>query len=308
VCDVLLDRVLDFGNMKSAWERVRGSGETPGVDNWSVRRFQRHWEANLRTLVADVRANRYRPRPLRVRYIPKRHGGRRRLGIPTLRDRVLQRATLQVLEMRFERKFLSCSYGYRPKRSLFHAVAAVLSYRDRGMGWLLDADIDDCFDELDQDILWSLLQKEISDSRVLRLLEMWLDVGVVRRRPRRGVSQGMPISPLLCNVYLHEMDWRLIQGRWPLVRYADDFIVLAYSQREAQRSYRIVERCLADLKLRYEPSKTGITSFKQGFVFLGVYFDRDTYRYTWEGKHIEVTGHPGPLWSLWDYFPHGYEG
>jgi group II intron reverse transcriptase/maturase len=219
----------------------------------------------------------------------------------------LQRATLQVLEWRFERKFMSCSYGYRPKRSLFHAVGAVLRYRDRELFWVLDADIDNCFDSLDHDILWTLVLQEISDPAVLRLLAQWMDVGMVDRKHGRGISQGMPISPLLCNIYLHELDWRLVRGRWALVRYADDFIILSWSRAEAERCYYIVADILAELKLALEPDKTQITSFDDGFEFLGVTFDTDSYSYTWEDKRIEVRGNRGPLWSMWDYFPHGYE-
>ncbi len=303
----LLERILDFENVKAAWEEVRKGGKAAGVDNVSARRFGRHWEERLRNLIADVRSNRYKPSKLRVVYIPKRSGGRRRLGIPTIRDRVLQRAVMQVLMTRYERKFLSCSYGYRPKRSVFHAVAAILKYKDRGFEWVLDADIDDCFDSLDHAFLWDLLEKDIPDNQVLDLLGLWLEIGAVHREKRKGVSQGMPISPLLSNVYLHELDWRLVRARWTLVRYADDFIVLTRSEQAAHQVYEIVERHLAAMKLRYEPNKTRITSFKKGFRFLGVEFDQKGYRYTWEGKHIEVTSGLGPLWELWDYFPHGYE-
>ena len=303
----LLDKILDFENMKEAWDHTSTKGKAPGVDRWSIRRYRRRWEENLRSQMADVRANRYQPKRLRVRYIPKRSGGKRRLGIPTLRDRILQRAALQVLQWRFERKFLSCSYGYRPKRSLFHAVGAMLRYRDRGLVWLLDADIDNCFDSLDHEVLWPLLRREIDDAAVLRLLEQWLDVGIVDRKHGKGVSQGMPISPLLCNIYLHEMDWRLVRGRWALVRYADDFIILTYSRAEAERCQALVAEILAGMKLQFEPDKTCITSFGDGFEFLGVAFDADSYSYTWEGKRIDVSGSQGPLWSMWNYFPHGYE-
>ena len=205
----MLDQILDFENVKAAWDHVRTSGKTPGVDDWGVRRFARHWEENLRSLMGEVRANSYRPSRLRVRYIPKKSGGKRRLGIMTVRDRVLQRASLQVLEWRFERKFLQCSYGYRPKRSMFKAVGAIVRYRDRGHGWLLDADIDNCFDSIDHAVLWPLIEQEVWEAPVLRLLEQWLAVGAVDSEARKGISQGMPISPLLCNVTLHEMDWRL---------------------------------------------------------------------------------------------------
>lgn len=322
----LLDQILDFDNVQSAWQHVKSQGKTPGVDDWSVRRFARNWEENLRSLIGEVRANTYKPSRLRVRYVPKRRGAGkpgdrsvtrspadspdlRRLGIMTLRDRVLQRAALQVVGWRFERKFLSCSYGYRPNRSLFKAVAAVLRYRERGHGWLLDADIDNCFDSLDHGVLWPLIEQEVWDPPVLRLLEQWLAVGMVDRGRRKGISQGMPISPLLCNVYLHELDWRLaVRARRALVRYADDFVVLARSEDEAAECRELVARYLDDLQLSLEPAKTRITSFDEGFDFLGVHFQGDSYSYTWEDKRVEVSGDMGPLWSMWEYFPHGYDG
>jgi group II intron reverse transcriptase/maturase len=302
----MLDRILDFENVKKAWEESRSGGQTAGVDRWTTRRFQRQWESNLRDLVAEVRANQYKPSPLRIRYVHKKSGGRRRLGIPTLRDRILQRATLQILGPKLDRKFLPCSYGYRPKRSLFHAVASILKYRDKGLLWVLDADIDNFFDSLDQDLLRELVQREVKDSAVLRLLHLWLDVGVVDAKHRKGISQGMPLSPLLSNLYLHEMDWQLVRHRWTLVRYADDFIVLTYSEAEAQHGYNVVGKILADLHLTFEPEKTRITNFETGFEFLGVRFDDNSYSYTWRDKRIHVRGNRGPLWSMWDYFPHGY--
>jgi retron-type reverse transcriptase len=330
----LLDRILDFDNVKAAWDVASDKGKTPGVDDWSLRRFGRNWEENLRGLIADVRANRYEPKRLRVRYVPKRGSvgpsgrlgtdrpqqgqdraqqagagrpGMRRLGIPALRDRILQRAALQVLMQRFEGKFLSCSYGYRPKRSLYHAVGAVIRYRDRGHGWLLDADIDNCFDSLDHGVLWPLIEQEVHDPAVLRLLGQWLEVGVVDRKNGKGVSQGMPISPLLCNIYLHELDVRLaLRARRALVRYADDFVVLERSREEAERCWELTDGYLAEIKLALKPAKTAIATFDEGFDFLGVHFQGDSYSYTWEEKRIEVSGGMGPLWSLWDYFPHGY--
>jgi group II intron reverse transcriptase/maturase len=214
---------------------------------------------------------------------------------------------LQVLMQRFEGKFLSCSYGYRPKRSLYHAVGAVIRYRDRGHGWLLDADIDNCFDSLDHGVLWPLIEQEVWDPAVLRLLGQWLEVGVVDRKNGKGVSQGMPISPLLCNIYLHELDVRLaLRARRALVRYADDFVVLERSREEAERCWELTDGYLAEIKLALKPAKTAIATFDEGFDFLGVHFQGDSYSYTWEEKRIEVSGGMGPLWSLWDYFPHGY--
>jgi len=300
----LLERILSMENLTAAWEAVAGNEGMPGVDDVSIRRWHRNWEERLVNLATAVRQQRYKPKRLRVRYIPKGAGGRRRIGIPTVTDRVLQRAALQVLLPRFERKFLSCSYGYRPGRSVAQAVAAVIRYRGRGFGWVVDADIDDCFHSLDHDLLTRLLEQEVADWRVLQLMHRWMDVGKPSRSQARGVALGMPISPLWANVTLHEMDWRLVRNRWPLVRYADDFVVLARSHPQAQQALDLVAKTLEGLKLRLEPDKTCITSFGDGFDFLGVRFDRDSYSFLWKERRITVEGDFDWLWSRgisWEY-------
>jgi RNA-directed DNA polymerase len=300
----LLERILAMENLTSAWEAVAENEGMAGVDDVSIRRWRRNWEERLVNLATAVRWQRYKPRRLRVRDIPKRGGGRRRIGIPTVTDRVLQRATMQVLQWRFERKFLSCSYGYRPRRGVAQAVAAVIRYRDRGFRWLVDADIDDCFHSLDHDLLTRLLEQEVADWRVLQLMRRWMDVGKPRRAEARGVALGMPISPLWANVTLHEMDWRLVRNRWPLVRYADDFVVLAQNRVQAQQALELVTETLEGLELALEPRKTGITCFREGFEFLGVRFDGDSYSFLWKDRRVTVEGDFDWLWSRrisWDY-------
>jgi group II intron reverse transcriptase/maturase len=217
-----MDRILDPANLAEAWDVTAANGGIPGADRVSISRFRRDWEARLAALADAVRSGRYRPGRLRVLSIPKRGGGRRRITVPTLDDRVLQRAALQVLLVHFDRQFLNCSYGYRPKRGVAQAIAAVIRYRDRGLRWVLEADIDDCFGSLMHATLLDLLAKEIHDARVMALMECWLEAGRPRRDEARGIALGMPISPLWANIYLHQMDWRLLRRRWPLVRYADD--------------------------------------------------------------------------------------
>lgn len=253
-------------------------------------------------LADDVRGNRYRPSRLRIVHIPKRTGGQRRIAILTVTDRVLQRATLQALLPRLDRKFLGCSYGYRPKRGVAQAVASVLHYRDRGMHWLLEADIDDCFGSLDHAILRGLLRSEIGDERVLNVMDSWLEVGRPRQDAACGIAMGMPLSPLWANLYLHELDWRLVRNRWPLVRYADDFVVLAGSPDNAERARGAVEDALAPLKLRVEPTKTRISSFEDGFEFLGVRFQGNQYAFIWKEKRVTVTGKFKWLWSQYLHY------
>ena len=293
----LLERILAPANLAAAWEAVAANAGVAGADEVGIRRFGRTWEERMLALADDVRGNRYQPGRLRVRFIPKRDGGLRRIAIPTVADRLLQRATLQVLLPHFDRKFLSCSYGYRPKRGVAQAVAAVIGYRDRGLHWVVEADIDDCFGSLDHALLLRLLEQEVLDWRVLQLMRWWLDVGRPQKTAARGVALGMPISPLWANVYLHEMDWRLVRNRWPLVRYADDFVVLTDSAAAAERALEIVAQALAELKLRLEPSKTRVTSFSDGFEFLGVRFQGDSYSFLWEERRVTVEGAFDWVWG-----------
>jgi len=302
----MIDDILDWSNLCRAWEQVADNKGAAGPDRVSIRRFARHWEENLRRIQALVWDGRYKCGGLRRVAIPKKSGGQRLLQIPNVGDRVLQRAALNVMEPVFERRFLSCSYGYRPGRGLRDAVAAILDYRDgRHLYWVLDADIDECFDSLNHTTLMLLLMKELSDPHLLAIIEQWLRVGRRFKNPDRGIALGMPVSPLFCNVYLHEMDWALARNRWVHVRYADDFIVLCQTRRQAEQARKVVADILTRLKLQLEPTKTRVTSFDEGFDFLGVRFYRHSYEYTWEDKRVEVRG-TRPRW-LWSYAPEGYE-
>lgn len=292
-------------NLTDAWERVADNRGAPGIDQVTIRRFGRNWEANLRRLRELVRSNRYKPAKLRRIAIPKRGGGQRLLGIPIVADRVLQRAVLNILDDVCERRFLPCSHGYRVGRSLKDALESILEYRDRGLKWVLDADIDDCFDSLDHGLLLGFLEAEIDDPSVMRLMRSWVHGGRRYRNPDRGIPLGMSLSPLCCNVYLHRLDEALVKGRWAMVRYADDFVVCCSSEEHAKRAREAVEATLDELRLKLEPTKTQITSFEKGFDFLGMSFYRDRYSFIWKEKEIQVQG-PVPYW-LWGYFPDGYE-
>ena len=302
----LIDRVLSMDNLTDAWLRVADNRGAPGVDRVSTRRFARNWEENVRRVRDQVRSNRYKPARLRRIAIPKPRGeGQRLLSIPTVADRVLQRAVLNVIDDLFERYFLDCSFGYRRGRGLRQAVVALVDYRDRGLLWVLDADIDECFDSLDHALLQGFLSETIRDRRVMGLMQTWLRGGRRYRNPDRGIALGSAVSPLCCNVYLHRLDWELARHRWAVVRYADDFVVCCASQDQARQAKRLVEQVLAGLKLRLEPAKTRLTSFDRGFDFLGVRYYRDTYSFLWEGRKVEVEG-PVPAW-LWGYMPDRYE-
>lgn len=301
----MIDAIVAWPNLCDAWVRVAENAGAAGADAVSITRFARNWEEHLRTLAALVAAGRYEPGGLRRVVIPKRDGGQRLLRIPNVGDRVLQRAALTVLEPIMERRFLPCSYGYRPRRGVRDAVAAIVRLRMLGRTWVLDADIDDCFDSIDHRLLIDFLKEEKFDAGTIALLKLWLHAGRTAAAPARGLAQGMPISPLLCNLYLHELDWALVKRRWHLVRYADDFVICCASRGQADHAQEVTAAALADLKLCLEPRKTRVTSFNQGFDFLGVRFQGDEYIFTWEDKRIAVSG-AAPEW-IWSYAPQGYE-
>lgn len=282
-------RLVEFDNLRRAWENVATNNGMPGVDNISVAAFRRNWEARLRQLAADVRANRYRPATLRERWIPKSTPGQYRLlRIPTLTDRILQRAALQLLMPLYEPRFLDCSFGYRPGRGVADAVRAITRFRRQGYTWVLDADIDDCFNQINHALLLRFLDEDLSDESLLPLIDLWNKVDCLTIDCDRGIPMGSPLSPLLANVYLHRLDVALNGRGFAIVRYADDFIVLAAWPDGRQTAYNLVEQELASLQLRYEPSKTRLTSFEDGFDFLGVHFEETWYWYLWDEKRIEV--------------------
>lgn len=317
----MIDQILSRDNLQSAWQQVEANKGAPGVDAVTLKRWGRNWQTNLERLRQQVRTNTYRPnRPRRFKVL-KKDGSYRELSILTVTDRVLQRAVLNVLDDVFERRFLNCSFGYRPNRSVANAVTAVIRHRERGRRWALDADIEKCFDNLDHELIIQLVEPAVDDVVVLRLIAAWLKAGRLRiadrgsriadrksttqdprseiRDPKSqiqnpksaiGVPLGAVISPLLCNVVLHEMDVALTRAGWTLVRYADDFVALTRDEEEARAARADVEAALAGLRLWLNERKTRVTCFDWGFRFLGVDFVGDQYEYVCGQKRVVVTG------------------
>lgn len=285
----LLQRVLEPANMRQAWVDVAANEGVAGVDYETIAVWARNWEERLVALAADVNAGLYHPGELRERRVPKAGGdGLRLLRIPTITDRVLQRAVLQVLHPVVDPRFLPCSYGYRPGRGVPHAVRAITALRRQGYVWVLDADIDDFFNSVDHATLRAFLDADLPDNSLLNLIDAWNKVDPLTPDANRGIPMGSPLSPLLANVYLHRLDAAVTAAGFPLVRYADDFIVLAAWPEGRAAAYDRVGEALAALKLRYEPRKTRLATFEEGFDFLGVHFEETWYWYLYDDKRIEV--------------------
>jgi RNA-directed DNA polymerase len=273
----LMDKVYSPGNLEAAWKKVRENQGAAGVDGESVQAFERHAEENLEQLHDWLKTDRYRPSAVRRVWIPKPGTTKQRpLGIPCVKDRVVQTALRNVLEPIFEARFVDQSYGFRPGRSCKDALRRVDGLLKAGYTWVVDADIEGFFDAIDPDILLEELRREVADGAVLRLIEAYLKQQVMEGskawNPVRGTPQGAVISPLLANVYLHAVDEALVGAGLELVRYADDLVILCRSREEAEAALAVLAEVLRGRKLTLHPVKTRVRSWEEGFEFLGYRF------------------------------------
>jgi len=278
----LSDKVESERNLRRAFSKVWRNAGSPGVDGQRVESFERHLEVEVRKLQVELRTGTYRPHPARRTYIPKPGCAEKRpLGIPAVRDRVVQGALRHVLEPILEREFAAQSYGFRPGRSGHDALRRVEGLLKEGYTWVVDADLKSYFDTIPHGRLLELVRARVADGRVLAWIEAFLQAGVLEEmngwQPTpQGTPQGGVISPLLANLYLDPLDHLLAARGLEMVRYADDFVILCRTAAEAEEALATVRGWVSEAGLTLHPEKTRLVDATQrgGFDFLGYHFER----------------------------------
>jgi len=277
----LIDKVYAPDTLELAWTKVQANEGAAGVDGQSVDRFAAKAEVYLSELSTALRESSYRPQAVKRVEIPKGDGRTRPLGIPTVKDRIVQQAVRLVIEPIFESGFCDGSYGFRPERGCRDALREVDRLLKEGYTHVVDADLQSYFDTIPHDRLMARVEERVSDGRVLDLLRGWLKAdilqGLDRWTPDVGSPQGAVISPLLANIYLDPLDRLMAEHGYPMVRYADDFVILTRNQAEAEAALALVQAWVAANGLMLHPEKTRIANCRSkgnGFEFLGYRFER----------------------------------
>lgn len=289
----LYDRLLHTDVLEKAFKKVKSSNGAPGIDGQSCKGFALNRSENIAELLGELRTKAYRPSPVKRVEIEKPDGGIRLIGIPTVRDRVVQQALKMAIEPIFEAGFHSGSYGYRPNRSPQGAIAeATARMREEGLEHVVDMDLSKCFDLLDHDLILKAVRRKVADGSILALIRMFLESGVMNHgalaRTETGSPQGGVISPLLANIYLDEFDQYMAGRGHRIVRYADDILIFKGSPKGAQNALRVAESCLeGKLKLIINRRKTHVTELQKGVAFLGVEIFQ-TYTKIQEKKIVRI--------------------
>jgi RNA-directed DNA polymerase len=274
----LIDKVWSEKVLKTAWQRVKTNAGSYGVDGITVHQFETRLADELHRLSEQLRLGCYQPLPVRRKWIPK--PGRREkrpLGIPAVRDRVVQTALRMVMEPILDRLFAEHSYGFRPEHGCKDALREVDRLLKAGYVWIVDVDLKSYFDTIPHGPLMALVEEQIADGRILALLQLYLKAkimdGLTQWTPDEGTPQGAVISPLLANLYLNPLDHLMATGGFQMIRYADDFVVLCRSREEAETALVKIRQWTEAAGLTLHPTKTRITTYAEGFDFLGYHLE-----------------------------------
>ncbi len=271
----LMEACVATRNMQDAWKRVKENDGAPGVDGLTIEKTKEHLRQHWVAIKAALLEGRYMPQAVRGVEIPKASGGVRQLGIPTVVDRLIQQALLQVLQPILDPTFHPNSYGFRPGKSAHQAVKQARSFVQEGRRWVVDVDLEKFFDRVNHDILMDRVAKRIEDNRVRRLIRRYLNAGImkegIRQEREEGTPQGGPLSPLLANLLLNEVDWALAKRGLAFCRYADDCNVYVRSKAAAEKAMQTMQKLMGKLKLRINEQKSAVARASQR-KFLGFQF------------------------------------
>lgn len=275
----LIDKVYSMKTLEAAWLKVRANRGSAGIDEISIKRFECNVNIYLEEIQKKLREEAYVPSAVKRIYIPKGEGKMRPLGIPTVKDRIIQMAIKLVIEPIFEKEFLSSSFGFRPKKGAKDALREVNRLIKEGYVHVVDVDFQSYFDTISHGKLMDLVQWKISDGRILRLIQSFLKQEIMEEHkswiPSRGSPQGAVLSPLLSNLYLHPLDTLLKDKGYEMIRYADDFVVMCKSSEKAQKALQIIKDWSEEVELITHPDKTHVGDCSkegEGFDFLGYHF------------------------------------
>jgi RNA-directed DNA polymerase len=277
----LIDKVYRPTTLYTAWQAVKRNGGSAGTDHESIERFEERLDDKIAVLAEELRTEAYRPRPVKRVYIDKPGSPEKRpLGIPSVRDRVVQAAIRLVVEPIFERQFRPHSYGFRPNKGCKDALREVDRFLKAGYTHVVDADLKAYFDSIPHERLMQEIRRKIADGRLLKLVENFLEQdildGMSRWTPEKGTPQGAVISPLLANLYLHPVDEAMEEAGYQMIRYADDFVIMCRNEAEANKALQEVQQHITERGLTLHPEKTCVvdtTTAGEGFDFLGYRFE-----------------------------------
>lgn len=288
----LLEKILDKDNLNRAFKRVKANKGAPGIDRMTIDETAQYLRENQKELIGRIKKGKYTPSPVRRVEIPKPDGGVRKLGIPTVTDRVIQQAIAQQLMPIYEPKFADGSYGYRPGRSAKDAILKVKEYAEQGYTYAVALDLSKYFDTLNHTRLLNILREDVKDERVIQMIKRYLKSGVMENgvvmETEEGSPQGGNLSPLLANIYLNEFDWEYQRRGVPCIRYADDIVLLAKSKRASERLLESSTKYLEEglkLTVNRDKSRTVSVFAIRNFKFLGFALGRN-------GSGIYIRVHP----------------